>query len=406
LRFSSRRFGVDEERNWKGEQSKMDFELTEEQKMFRQMAREFAERELISAGKEYDQSGKYPHEFFKKMAPLGLLGILIPQQYGGLGLGPLTWVLINEQLAWGSMSIATITQTGMLPGSIILDAGNEEQKKKYLPPLCCGEKIYSMAAAEPNAGSDGANIETKAVLDGDSWVLNGNKVFVTNGNMADMIIVLAQTEKGKGGKGLVLVAVEKETPGLFRAPIKGETGLRCGDIAQVRLTDCRVPRENAINEVGLGLKFAFGGITNMRICISSQCVGLAQRCIDICVKYAKERQQFKKPIGSFQLVQELIAESVVETEAARWLTYHAAYRREKGLSVTREASIAKLFSTEMAVRTTVRAIKVHGGYGCFEDYTVERLNREALITLAPGGTSEVHKMTIGRQMLDIDALSR
>lgn len=384
----------------------MDFELTEEQKMFRQMAREFAERELVSAGKEYDQSGKYPHEFFEKMAPLGLLGVLIPQKYGGLGLGPLTWILINEQLAWGSMSIATITQTGMLPGSIILDAGNEEQRERYLPPLCRGEKIYSMAAAEPNAGSDGANIETKADLEGDSWVLNGNKVFVTNGNVADMIIVLAQTDKKKGSKGLVLVAVDKESPGLFRAPIKGETGLRCGDIAQVRLTDCKVPRTNAINEVGMGLRFAFGGITNMRICIPAQCLGLAQRCIDICVKYAKERQQFKKPIGSFQLVQELIAESVVEMEAARWLTYHAAYRREKGLSVTKEASIAKLFGTEMAIRTTVRAIKIHGGYGGFEDYTVERLNREALITLAPGGTSEVHKMTIGRQMLDIDALSR
>jgi len=202
----------------------MDFELTEEQKMFRQMAREFAERELISAGKEYDQSGKYPYEFFKKMAPLGLLGILIPQPYGGLGLGPLTWVLINEQLAWGSMSIATITQTGMLPGTIILDAGNEEQKKKYLPPLCRGEKIYSMAAAEPNAGSDGANIETKAASDGDSWVLNGNKVFVTNGNVADMIIVLAQTEKGKGAKVLFWSPLTKRHRGFFGHPSKEKRG--------------------------------------------------------------------------------------------------------------------------------------------------------------------------------------
>jgi butyryl-CoA dehydrogenase len=384
----------------------MDFELTEEQQMFRQMAREFAERELISAGKEYDQSGKYPYEFFKKMAPLGLLGTLIPQKYGGLDVGVLTWVLINEQLAWGSMSITSVTQTGMLPGSVIVDAGNEQQKQKYLPPICKGEKIYALAVAEPNAGSDGGNIETIAASEGDSWTLNGNKVFVTNGNVADMVIVLAQTDRSKKARGLVLIAVDKNVPGLYTAPIKGETGLRCGDIAQLRLTDCKVPKSNSINEVGMGLKLALGGITNMRIGISSQCVGLAQRCIDICVKYAKERHQFGKPIGSFQLVQELIAESVVETEAARLLTYCAAYRKDKGLSVVKEASVSKLFSTEMAVRTSIRAIKIHGGYGGFEDYIVERLNREAMLTLAPGGTSEVHKLIIGRQMLDIDALSR
>jgi len=384
----------------------MDFELTNDQKMFRQMAREFAERELISAGKEYDQSGEYPYEFFKKMASLGLLGALIPQKYGGLEIGVLTWILMIEQLSWGSMSLTSVTQTGMLPGSVIADAGNEEQKQNYLPPMCRGEKIYALAATEPNAGSDTTSIETKAALDGDTWVLNGNKVFVTNGNVADMIIILAQTDRSKRAKGLVLIAVDKNTSGLFSVPIKGETGLRCGDIAQVRLTDCRVPKVNSINEVGMGLKLAFGGITNMRICIASQCVGLAQRSIDISIKYAKERHQFGKPIGSFQLVQALIAESAVETEAARWLTYNAAYRKDKGLPVAKEVSIAKLFSTEMAIRATVRAIEIHGGYGCFEDYTLERLNREALGILPGGGTSEIHKLNIGRQMLDIDALSR
>jgi len=384
----------------------MEFELTAEQKMFGDMARQFAVRDLMPAAKECDQSGEYPYEIYKKMAPLGLLSELIPREYGGMEINVLTWIIITEQLAWGSMPITMITQNAMLPGSIIAEAGSEQQKQKYLPSMCRGERIYAVAAAEPNAGTDGSNIETMAVLKGDCWVLNGNKVFITNATVGDMIIVLAQTDKSKGSKGLALFAVDKDTQGLFVTPITGLTGMRCDDIAQVRLADCKVPKENLINEVGKGLKVAMGGITNMRIAISSYGVGLAQRCIDICIKYAQERHQFGKPIGSFQLMQELIAEMEIETEAARWLTRHAAYNKDKGLPFIKEVSMAKLFSTEMAVQATVKAIRIHGGYGGFNDYTVERLNREAINLFAPGGTSEVHKMTIGRHLLGIDALSR
>jgi len=202
------------------------------------------------------------------------------------------------------------------------------------------------------------------------------------------------------------MAVDKPSDGLFVTPITGFNGLRCDDIAQVRFMDCKVPRGNIISDVGKGLKLALGGITNMRIAISAYGVGVAQRCIDLCVKYAKGRSQFKKPIGSFQLIQGLIAEMVVETEAARLLSRSAAFKREKGKPAIKEVSMAKLFSTEMAVRTTVKAIRIHGGYGGNEDYTVERLNREMINFLAPGGTCEVHKLTIGRQVLDLDALSR
>ena len=384
----------------------MNFELTKDQEMFQKMAREFAERELLPVAQEYDQTGKYPFEVYKKMAPLGLLAELIPQKYGGLELGLLTWIIILEQLAWGSLSLTAVTQNAMLPGSVLTDAGNEEQKQKYLPPMCRGEKIYAVAVAEPNAGSDGGNIETTAVLRGDSWVLNGNKVFITNGVVADMIVALVQTDKSKGSKGLALMAVDKSCPGISAAPITGCNGLRCDDLAQIRFTDCIVPKGNLISEVGKGLRLALGGITNMRISIGAYGVGVSQRCLDICVTYARDRQQFAKPIGSFQLVQGLIAEMALETEAGRLLTRSAAFKREKGMKCIKEVSMAKWFCSEMAVRNTVKAIRIHGGYGGFEGYTVERLNREIINFLAPGGTIEVHKLTIGRQVLELDAMSR
>jgi alkylation response protein AidB-like acyl-CoA dehydrogenase len=374
--------------------------------MFQKMAREFAERELLPVAQEYDRTGKYPHEIYQKMAPLGLLAELIPEKYGGLGLGVLTWIIMLEEMAWGSLSITATTQNAMLPGSILADAGNEEQKQRYLPPMCRGEKIYAVAVAEPNAGSDGGNIETTAVLRGDSWVLNGNKVFITNGCVADMVVALAQTDKNKGNKGLALIAVDKSCPGIFAVPIEGCNGLSCDDLAQVRFSDCIVPQENLISEVGRGLRLALGGISNMRISIGAYGVGVSQRCVDLCVKYAQDRKQFDKPIGSFQLVQGLIAEMALETEAGRLLTRNAAFKREKGLKCIKEVSMAKWFCSEMAVRNTVKAIRIHGGYGGFEGYTVERLNREAINFLAPGGTIEVHKLTIGRQILELDALSR
>lgn len=384
----------------------MNFELTKDQEMFQKMAREFAEREFLPAAQKYDETGEYPYEIYKKMAPLGLLAELIPEKYGGLGLGVLTWIIMLEELAWGSLSLTAVTQNAMLPGSVLVDAGSEDQRQKYLPPMCRGEKIYAVAVAEPNAGSDGGNIETTAVLRGDSWVLNGNKVFITNGCVADMIVALVQTDKSKGNKGLALIAVDKSCPGISAAPITGCNGLRCDDLAQVRFSDCIVPKENLISEVGKGLRLALGGITNMRLSIGSYCVGVSQRCLDICVKYAQERQQFDKPIGSFQLIQALIAEMALETEAGRLLTRSAAFKKEKGMKCIKEVSMAKWFGSEMVMRNTVKAIRIHGGYGGFEGYTVERLNREALNFLAPGGTIEVHKLTIGRQVLELDALSR
>src|SRR5512136_826119 len=384
----------------------MDFQLTKDQEMFQKMAREFAERELLPAAQEYDKPGKYPYDIYKKMAPLGLLATMIPGKYGGLGLGVLTWILMLEELAWGSLSLTTITQNAMLPGSVLTDAANEEQKQKYLPPMCRGEKIYAVAVAEPNAGSDGGNIETTAVLRGDSWVINGNKVFITNGVVADMVVALVQADKSKGNKGLALIAVDKSCPGISAAPIEGCVGLPCDDIAQIRFSDCVVPKENLISEVGLGLKLALGGITNMRISIGAYGVGVSQRCLDICTKYAQDRQQFNKPIGSFQLVQALIAEMALETEAGRLLTRSAAYKKEKGMKCIKEVSMAKWYCSEMAVRNTIKGIRIHGGYGGFEGYTVERLNLEVINFLAPGGTVEVHKLTIGRQILDLDAMSR
>ena len=382
----------------------MNFEPSEEQVMACQMAREFAEKEMLPTLREYERQHKINHGLVKKMAAQGLLGMHLPRRYGGVELDYVTAAMVWEQLSRVSWT-QTLISLGhcVLAGTILSKAASEEQRQKYLPAMCAGDLIVAMAAVEPDAGSDASAIETKAILDGDTWVVNGTKNFITAGNIADVVIVLVQTDKALGSRGLALVAVEKVTPGFTSTPMQLVGGWT-GDIAVLGFTDCRVPRTNLVGEVGRGLRNALEGIDTARLFVSVGAIGMAQSCLDACVKYAQERHQFGKPIGSFQLVQETIARMQAEIEAIRWQIYYAAELKSKGVPHAKELSSAKWLASELAVRVSAEAIRLHGAYGCSDEYPVEHHYRDAILTTILGGTSEIHKLTIGREVLGINAM--
>ena len=381
----------------------MDFELSQQQIMFRDMARKFAEQEIIPTLKDYERRDKCDTEIYKKLASLGLLGINLPEKYGGLDLDCTTMAIIMEQLSWGSFAVTSSVCGGPGP-TVLLTAGTEEQKQKYLPAQCKGEKIIVMAVNEPNAGSDIAGMETTAVPKGDRWVINGNKIFIGNAGIADMVIVAAKTDKGSGARGISMFIVDKGTPGLSITNIPGMLSPRTGDVGEIRFTDCTVPRENLVGEIGRGLKSAMNGIGNARLGISAGCLGISQSCLEACLKYTKERHQFGKPLASFQLVQGVIAEMAIQVEAARWLVYRCADLRTRGVSHTKELSYAKYFTTELAIKVSAEAIKLHGAYGLVDDYLLEHHYRDAIMSTMVGGTPNMHKLIIGRELLGIDAV--
>jgi alkylation response protein AidB-like acyl-CoA dehydrogenase len=382
----------------------MDFELTEKQMMLRDMARTFAKQEMLPTLKEYEQQRKTNYDVIKKMASLGLIGAHIPQEYGGAGLDYTSAAIIWEQLSWASwtQTLASLGH-GVLAGTILMNVANDEQKQKYLPPLCQGELIAAVAVVEPNAGSDAAAIETTAVLNGNEWVINGTKNFITHGGMADIVFVLAQTDKRQGTRGIALIGVDKGTPGFSSSNVEMVGGWAC-DLANLGFSDCRVPRDNLIGQVGRGLQNTLVGIDTARLFIAAGAVGMAQSCLDACVKYAKERQQFSKPIASFQLVQEVIARMEAEIEAIRWLVYYVSDLKTKGLRHAKELSSAKWLATELAVRVSGEAIRLHGAYGCTDDFPVAHHYRDAILSTILGGTTEIHKLTIGRELLGINAM--
>ena len=381
----------------------MNFELTEEQIMFRDMAQKFAKQEMLPTLKEYERQRKINYDVIKKMGSLGLIGAHIPQEYGGLGLDYTTSAVIWEQLSWASWTQTLISLGhGVLAGTIIANIANEEQKQKYLPPICRGEMIIAVAVVEPNAGSDAAAIETRAVLNGDDWVINGGKNFISHGGIADVTLVLIQTDKSKGTRGLALIAVDKGTPGFSSAGVE-MVGDWSGDLANLGFIDCHVPRNNLVGQIGQGLQNSLTGIDVARLFVAAGAVGMAQSCLDACIKYTKERQQFGKPIASFQLVQEAIARMAAETEAIRLLVYYAGDLKSKGLPHAKELSSAKWLATELAVRVSTEAIRLHGAYGCTDDFPVEHHYRDAVLGTVLGGTSEMHKLIIGRDLLGINA---
>lgn len=382
----------------------MDFELTEEQRMFRDMARKFAEQEILPTLKENERQEKFDQGIIKKMALQGLLAPHIPQEYGGLGLDYLTSAIIWEALSTASLAITQAAASGPIqPATNLLDAGTEEQKKKYLPPVCKGDSIMSGAVVEPNAGSDSSMIETTAVRSGHHWIINGSKIFITNGEIADVVLFIAQTDKSKGLKGLASFIVERETPGFSSTPLKGKISWRGGSEGTLRFTNMELPLENQVGEIGRALRDALRGIDTARLFLAAGAVGLGQSCLEASIKYAKERVQFGKPIGGHQLIQKIIAEMATKIEAARWLTYRAAELKSRGIRHIKEMSYAKYFATEMALWVASQAVKIHGSFGTIDDYPVGHHYQDAITATILGGTAQIHQLTIGRQLLEMAA---
>lgn len=382
----------------------MDFELTEEQRMFQDMARKFAEKEILPSLKENERREKFDSGIIKKLASQGLLAPHIPQEYGGLGLDYVTSAIIWESLCAASLSVTQAAVSGPIqPVTNLLDAGTEEQKKKYIPPVCQGESIMSGAVVEPNAGSDSSMIETSAVRSGNRWIINGTKIFITNGEIADVILFIAQTDKNKGLKGLASFIVSKDTSGLSSTPQKGKISWRGGSEGTLRFTDMELPLENQVGEIGRALRDALRGIDTARLFLAAGAVGLAQSCLEASIIYAKQRVQFGKPIGGHQLIQEIIAEMATKIEAARLLTYRVADLKSRGVRHIKEMSYAKYFATEAALWVASQAVKIHGSFGTIDDFPVGHHYQDAITATILGGTAQMHQLTIGQQLLEMAA---
>ncbi len=384
----------------------MDFDLTEDQIMIRNLMKDFAEKEILPKARDDDRNERFPKDILDKMAPLGFLGAPLPEEYGGLGIDTIAYILMIEELGRVSFALRSIVSVHVSLFQQTLNRwGTEEQKRRYLPRTTKGELLGCFATTEPNVGSDLSSMETTAVLEGGKWRLNGNKMWISNGGVADLALIFAQTDKAKKHRGIAAFLVEKGTPGFSSEDIHGKLGLRAANTAELILQDCLVPEENLLGQVGEGFKIAMTAFDNARLCVAGGCVGLAQACIDASVQYAQNRQQFGKPIGSYQLVQEIIANMVVETEAARFLTYRAAYLKNKGIPNTIETSMAKYYASEVALRAANNAIQVHGGYGFSDEYPVERYYRDVKVATLLEGTSEMHKLIIGRNATGLSAFT-
>ncbi len=381
----------------------MDFEISEEQIMLRTMVRKFAEQEMLPTLKKYEREHKVNRDLIKKIGSLGFIGAHLPREYGGAGLDYMSAAIIWEGLAWASWAQTLVSLgAGTLSGTILANVASEDQKQKYIPATCRGEMILATAAVEPDAGSDASAVQTTAVLDTNNWILNGTKNFISGGNIADVVFVLVQTDKKLGAKGLALIAVNRDTAGFSSVPVE-MVGDCSGDLATLGFSDCRVPQGSLIGQVGRGLQNTLIGIDTARLFVSAMAIGMAQSCLDACIKYAKERQQFGKPIGSFQMVQEKIAWMQANIETTRWQVYYAAQLKAKGLPHGKELSSAKWLSTDLALKVASEAIRLFGAYGCTDDYGIEHHYRDAVLGTILGGTVEMHKLTIGRELLGINA---
>jgi alkylation response protein AidB-like acyl-CoA dehydrogenase len=382
----------------------MDFSLTKEQQMFQDMAKEFAEREVAPSAQARDREERFFLEVMQKMADQGFFAIKVPEEMGGMGLDWMTMGLVAEQLAAVDFSVALTcyVQTSLEIMPILL-GGTEEQKNKFIPELMAGKKMGCLAAVEPNAGSDATSVQTSAVLDGEEWVLNGNKTWITNASVSDFCIVLAQTDKSKGNKGIATFIVENGTPGYSSTKIGHKLGCRSSDTGQLFFRDCRIPQSNILGKVGEGMKTALKCIELTRFGISCMAIGVTQACIDASIRYAQERKQFGKPIAGNQLIQEQIANMIVENEASRWLSYHVAYMKDNNISSTRETAIAKYHNMEAAMKATRAALEIHGAYGLTDDFPIERFYRDMTGPLIFGGTANVQRLVIGRFATGMDA---
>ncbi len=351
----------------------MDFTLTPEQEMVRKTARDFAEREIFPYVRDWDRSETMDRGIVAKLAEVGFLAGPLPEEYGGTGMDNVSYCLVVEEVGRADSSVRGVVSVNVgLVGKTILKWGTEEQKNEWLPKLCSGEALGCYGLTEPSSGSDAGSLQAKAVRDGSDWIISGSKMFITNGTWAGMALIFARTG-GPGPKGITAFIVPTDSKGFSSRSVKGKLGLRSQDTGELHLDEVRVPDENRLGEEGQGFKVAMSALDNGRMSLASGCVGIAQGCLDASVSYATERKQFDRPIARFQLVQELIADMAVETDAARLLVWRVATLADAGQPHTLESSFAKYFASEIAVRASNAAVQVHGGYGYVDEYPVGKL---------------------------------
>jgi butyryl-CoA dehydrogenase len=379
----------------------MDFQLTEEHRMVQSMVREFASREILPVAAELDHTETFPLEIIKKAAALGLMGMLIPEQYGGSGMDAIAYVVAQEELARASAGVQTIiTVNNSLVADPIARFGTESQKRRYLAGLCNGTWLGCYCLTEPAAGSDAMSLSTSARRDGDEWVLHGTKAFVSSGVEADICIVYARTGPEPGARGISAFIVEKSFPGIAVGKIEKKLGIKCSSTCEIVLDGCRVPEDNLLSDIGAGGKIALSTLDGGRLGIAGQAIGIARAALEDSIAYASERQQFGRPIAEFQAIQWMLADMATRIDASRLLAYRAAYLRQQGQPYTKEASMAKLFASETAMWAAHKAVQIHGGYGYIQDYPVERYFRDAKITEIYEGTSEIQRLVIARNVLE------
>ena len=378
----------------------MDFELSEEQKMIQEMARDFTENEIKPKAPELDRTERHPVEIVQKLAELNLMGIAIPDVYGGGGADIVSYAVALEEISRGCASVGVIMSVN---NSLVCDPiytfGTEEQKKKYLTPLASGKKLGCFGLTEPEAGSDAAAQKTTAVLQGDEWVINGKKNFITNGNVADYCVLLAMTDRSKGSKGISSFIVDCKAPGFSVGVVEKKLGIKASGTAELIFEDYRMSKENLLGQVGQGFYVAMNTLDGGRIGIASQALGIARAALEAATDYSKTRVQFGKPISQFQAIQWMIADMATELDAARLLTLRAAFLKDHKMRYEKEAAMAKLYASEAASRITTKAIQIHGGYGYIQEYNVERHFRDARITELYEGTSEVMRLVISSNIL-------
>ncbi len=382
----------------------MDFKLSQEERIIKDSIRKFLRKEIIPIVDEYETSGKFiTKKLLKKLVPFGITSALVPEDEGGLGLSFISYGIMVEELGWAWGSLRTLLTTAALATKIIAMHGNKLQKEKFLPPLIDMDETICFALTEPDVGSDAASVQTEAVRKGDYYVLNGTKTLITGGSMADVICVYATVDPSLKGKGVTAFLVKKGESDFQTSNIR-KMGVRSSPLSEIVFKDCKVPIENRLGEEGQGLKIALSGLNTGRISVSFGVIGTAQAALEDSIRYAKGRNQFGKPIASYQLVQELIVDMALKTDTARLLGYRAAALLDAGNDCQREASFAKLFATEAAVDITSKAMQVHGGYGYTEEYPVERYFRDVRHLTMAEGTTEIQKLIIGRDMLKISAI--
>ena len=378
----------------------MDFSLTEEQVILRESIRNFAQKEIKPLIKEYDEKGEWPEELTAKLGEMGLLGIVIPTEYSGAGYSNLDYIIILEEISKVDPSVGLVVAAhNSLCSNHLNLFGNEEQKKKYLTRLASGQTLGAWGLTEAGAGSDAAALKTKARKEGDYWVLNGSKLFITNGSLAEILVVMAVTDPEKGRKGISAFILEKGMKGFKPGKKEDKLGIRAADTSELIFEDAKVPAENIIGKEGEGYRQAMTILDGGRVSIAGFSLGIAAGALESSLKYAKERSQFDQPIANFQAIQWMLADGFTELEAARLLTYRAAFLEDQGKKIPKESAMAKLFSSELAVKASSVAVQIFGGYGFIKDYPVEKFYRDSKLATIGEGTSEIQRWIIAHKVL-------